>query len=369
MKTFSNIKNKIHKYQEEVRLLNENIIKLNDTLKKKIIEYWYDTKFLTIKLDNGKREYYYLSHFDLMDTDYFYGAKICSNGKNLETGKISITYLLNAVQYETINADRFFGKLKTLGINLDGINNPIAEELKKIKPIITHNWVDKKKVVGYCRLSQNTNCKNKYDRQLSLIKNFTENSNDYYLTECFCETVQGNTSISNRTIMFDLIEYCSCNNIHTIIISELNRLGRTKEVILGAISYLNKHGINEIYVLKEHILINEEFITHNYRELNKLAKSCEDEYENIKYRMSEGYKAYIEKRNIAIKNNDNNIPILGRQNYIKEKSAYLKDYEKEIDMLFKSKMSLRQIRTITGTSLGTLQKLKKMFKNEMNISA
>ena len=170
-----------------------------------------------------------------------------------------------------------------------------------------------------------------------------------------------------RPIISDLIEYCTCHDIHTVVISELNRLGRTKKVILAAISYLNKHGINEIYVIKEGVLINEELITNHYRQLNSLAKSCEDEYDNIKYRMREGFNAYIGKRKEAIENGDSDIPKLGRQGYVKSKDEYLKQYEKEIDMMFKSKMSLRQVQTITGTSLGTLQKLNNMFKDNMYV--
>ena len=158
-----------------------------------------------------------------------------------------------------------------------------------------------------------------------------------------------------------MVEYCAVNDIHTIFVSELNRLGRKKNVILSLITYLNKNGIDEIYVLKENILINEEFLISHYRKLNALAQTCEDEYENIMYRMREGSKAYVEKRKEAIKNGETNIPVLGRQGYVKGEEAYRKQYEREIDLLSQPKISMRQVRTMTGTSLGTLQKLKSMF--------
>lgn len=363
MRTFSDIKNKLQKYQDEIILLKESIIEHNIMLKKEILDYWYETKFLTIKLNDGSREYYYLSSFNLTDADYFYGVKV-TKGKELEIGKISFNSILSAVKYETINPDRFFGKLKSLDINTDGYNNPIITELNAFKPVVIHTYDDKKKVVGYCRLSQNNRCKNLFDRQQSLIRNFVNENSEYHLLEFFSEIAQGSISLNKRQIVSDLIDYCSCNDVHTIVISELNRLGRTKNVILSAISFLNKHGINEIYTIKENILINEEYVANNYRQLNSLAKSCEDEYENIIYRMREGSKAYVEKRREAIKNGDNDIPRLGRQGYVKNKDAYLKQYGKEIDLLFKSEMSLRQVRTITGTSLGTLQKIKKMFKGD-----
>lgn len=363
MKTFSNIKNRIQNYQKEIELLEDSIQKEKNILRTNIIEYWYETKFLKTKLDNGDREYYYLSSFDITDCNNFYGAKINSNGK-FEVGKLSLIPIMSAIEYETINADRFFGKLKSSNINIELLHDPIINEINCFKPVVTHCYSDKKNVVGYCRLSQNHKNKNNFDRQISLIRNYVDKSDDYVVSEIFSEVVKGNIQLNKREIISDLIEYCSCNNIRTIVISELNRLGRTQNVILSAISFLNKNNINEIISVKENILINEEYITNHYRQLKSLAKSCEDEYENIKYRMNEGFKAYLEKRNIAIKNGNVNVPALGRQGYIKDKNSYFKSYEKELDLLFKSKMSLRQVNTITGTSLGTLQKIKAMFKDD-----
>ena len=361
MKTFSKIKDKIKRYQDEVRLLNLNIASETDVLKKELGNYLRESKFLSVKLNNGK-DYYYLSSFDLLDSDKFYGIRINSNGK-LDIGKMSMDSMLNATEYETINAERFFGKMISLGIKLDKIDDPIAKECNYFKPVIVHYYGDRKNAVAYCRLSQNTGCKNKFDRQISLIKNFVEKSGEYNLSEIFTETITGVSTASQRTVFSDMIEYCTINDIHTVVISELNRLGRKKDTILSLVTHLSKHNINEIIVLKENMLINEEFLTNNYRKLNALAKSCEDEYENIKYRMQEGYKAYVEKREEAIKNGDTNIPVLGRVNYIKSEESYRKQYEKEIDLLSKPKMSLRQVRAITGTSIGTLQKLKGMFFN------
>jgi DNA invertase Pin-like site-specific DNA recombinase len=363
MKSFSTLKSKCQKYQEQIDSLQEAIKKEKETLRKEIVEYWYQTKFMTIKLDNGGREYYYLSSFDLLDLNSFYGVRLSKTGK-VDFGKISFEPLLLAMEYETIEADRFFSKLKSFGICLEDYQTPIVNELNCFKPVVNHCYNDKKKIVGYCRLSQDSNNKNKFDRQVSLITKFVEKSDDYHLVEIFSEIVQGDTKAKDRQIFSDLIEYCTCNDVHSVVVSELNRLGRTQEVILSIISYLNKNDVNEIYVLKENILINEEYITNNYRRLRSMAKECEDEYENIKYRMREGYKAYVEKRNDSIKNGDNDIPKLGRQGYVKSKDSYLRQYGKEIDMLFNTKFSRRQIKTITGTSLGTLQKLYEMFKND-----
>ena len=146
-----------------------------------------------------------------------------------------------------------------------------------------------------------------------------------------------------------------------VIVSELNRLGRTENVIMGGISFLMKKGIREIYCIKENVLINEEFISEHYRELKSIAKSCEMEYDDIIHRMRTGYSSYIEN---ARKTNGK-IQVGRSSDYRKPKEQYFSQYSKEIDFLMKGELSLRQIHTITGTSIGTLQKLKHLINQPL----
>ena len=359
MKKFVHIKNKIKKYSEEINLLNKSIEKENENLKKELSEYWYETKFIIIKYADYTKEYYYLSHFDVNDSNWFYGIKIDNKGE-VFFGKHSVRPILLAEIYETIDAGHFFSKLKSIGINLENSNDPLAIECSKFKPVLLPTFNDGANAVGYCRLSQNGTNKNKYDRQICLIQNRAKEEKINIL-KIFAETIPGTTNINERQEILSLLEYCSLNNVTTLFISELNRLGRLKRIVMSAVTYLMKHGITEIHVVKENIIINQEFIEHNYRKLGILAQHCEDDYNNIIYRMREGYNAFYEKRKNAISVGDKNVPKLGRQNYEKKEQEYLTQYAKEIDFLNNPKMSLRQIHMITGTSLGTLAKLKKMF--------
>lgn len=353
MKTFSIIKNKINNYKNEINLLNNAIQQEIEKLKKEIYSYWKETNFLRVK-SNEKYCYYYLSS---INDDDFNGIKIDNIG-NIYCGTINPNLFINADEYETITPNAFFSKLKSIGKTLDDINNQIADECKKFKPEVIKEE-HKKRIVGYCRLSNDSNCKNMFSRQINIMNNFANNV-DNNVCELFTEIISGNVKANQRTVMNNMIEYCKINNITTVIISEINRLGRMKNVVLSTISYLFKNGIKEIYSIKENILINEDFLTNNYKTLNAIAQACQDEYDSIKYRMKEGYKAYAENRKKAINNGENNVPKLGRQGYIKDKHSYEEQYQKEIDLL-KKNMSLRQINMITGTSVGTLMKLKKMF--------
>jgi hypothetical protein len=68
--------------------------------------------------------------------------------------------------------------------------------------------------------------------------------------------------------------------------------------------------------------------------------------------MKAGYEEYLKKRR------DNPELRLGRQGYKKDEHSYREDYAQELSLLRKG-ISLRNIQKLTGTSVGTLQKIKK----------
>jgi hypothetical protein len=68
--------------------------------------------------------------------------------------------------------------------------------------------------------------------------------------------------------------------------------------------------------------------------------------------MKAGYEDYLKRRK------DNPNLRLGRQGYSKDEKSYREDYAQELSLLRKG-ISLRNIQKLTGTSLGTLQKIKK----------
>lgn len=68
--------------------------------------------------------------------------------------------------------------------------------------------------------------------------------------------------------------------------------------------------------------------------------------------MKAGYEDYLKRR--AEKPELR----LGRQGYMKSEQEYREDYQQELTLLRKG-ISLRNIQKLTGTSVGTLQKIKK----------
>ena len=68
--------------------------------------------------------------------------------------------------------------------------------------------------------------------------------------------------------------------------------------------------------------------------------------------MKAGYEEYLKKRK------DDPALRLGRQGYKKDEQSYKEEYQQELSLLRKG-ISLRNVQKITGTSIGTLQKIKK----------
>ena len=67
--------------------------------------------------------------------------------------------------------------------------------------------------------------------------------------------------------------------------------------------------------------------------------------------MKAGYEDYLKRRK------SNPELRLGRQGYKKDEQSYRQDYAQELSLLRKG-ISMRNVQKLTGTSLGTLQKIK-----------
>lgn len=310
-----------------------------------------ETKFFMARMPNGTKEYYYTSSISNSSNHKINGIKISTYNNVPECGEISIKHLLDAKEYQSIDACLFFNYIKRKKIIIDS-SNRIAKECKQYEPydndIIFEKGIPS---VAYCRLSQG-NSKNAYNRQINSIKKSA--GYDFSIESVFSETISGAINLKDRIEVNAMIRFCKINGIKTMFVSELDRIGRTKSVIMNGISFLRKNGIEEIHVIKEGIIINEKYLASNYRKLISIAKKCEDDRNNIIYRISNGRDAYLEKMK-----SDNSLKLGRPYGYRKTKESYEKQYATEINLL-KDGLSLRQIVSMTGTSCNTLQRIKKI---------
>lgn len=180
------------------------------------------------------------------------------------------------------------------------------------------------------------------------------NRKGWEIVRVFANKVSGAKKNEDRKEIVELIEYVQNNKVDRVVATEISRIGRDTLEALKTIEVLNEHKVN-LYLANYNI----ETLNPN-GEVNPIARLiltiCLEisSYERnlIRYRMKVGYEEYLRKRK------DNPELRLGRQGYKKKDEAYREDYSKELSLMRKG-ISMRNVQQLTGTSLGTLQKIKK----------
>ena len=176
------------------------------------------------------------------------------------------------------------------------------------------------------------------------------------IVKVFANKVSGAKKNEDRREIVELIDYVKNNQVDRVVATEISRIGRDTLEALKTIEILNEHKVN-LY------LANYNIETLNSKsEVNPIAKLiltiCLEisSYERnlIRYRMKVGYEEYLKRRK------DNPELRLGRQGYQKKEEAYRSDYAKELSLMRKG-ISMRNVQQLTGTSLGTLQKIKRFL--------
>ena len=207
------------------------------------------------------------------------------------------------------------------------------------------------KVVILARVSTD---KQEYQRQVNELTDYC-NRVSWEVEATFCNKISGAKTIEERTEIQDLIKYVQEHEISRVVYLEISRLGRNTLEALKVIQCLNEHGVS-LYVKN----YNLETLTDG--KVNPVAslictillEIASMERLTIKERMTSGRNQYIAKcRKEGIK--------MGRPStYRKSDDAYKDQYQKEISLLRKG-ISLRNVQAITGTSIGTLQRLKRFL--------
>ena len=200
----------------------------------------------------------------------------------------------------------------------------------------------------YARVSS-TGDRQTTERQVSDLKRYIA-INDMELVATYEEKMSG--AKENRPILTECIEYCIANNIHTLCVSEISRLGRSTKIVVNTIDELTKAGVN-VYVQ------NLPLCTLNADgQPNPIAKMitavlssfAEIERDNIRYRLNSGRELAKVK---GVK--------MGRKiGSIKSREQKQEEYAKVIRALRADK-SVRDTAAICGVSVSTVQRVKKEF--------
>lgn len=197
--------------------------------------------------------------------------------------------------------------------------------------------------------------KQDYQRQIVELQEYC-NKVGWEVVGVFANKVSGAKTIEERSELQDMLQFIKENEIDRVVCLEVSRLGRNTLESLKVIQMLNENQVS-LFIKNYNIeTLNEDGKVNPVASLitTILLEIASMERLTIRERMKSGQQQYIARcRKEGVK--------MGRsEGYRKSDDSYKEQYSKEISLLRKG-ISLRNIQSITGTSINTLRKLKIMF--------
>ena len=208
-------------------------------------------------------------------------------------------------------------------------------------------------VVLLCRVSTNHQ---DYNRQINELTEYC-NKQGWNICKVFANKISGTKTIEERTEIQDMITYVRAHDIDKVVVLEISRLGRNTLEALKVIQMLNDEGIC-LYVKNYNLetIVNGKINPVASLICTILLEIASMERLTIVERMTSGRNQYIAKCRAEGKK-------MGRpETYKKSDETYKEQYAKDISLLKKG-ISLRNVSSITGTSIMTLRKIKCKFIN------
>ncbi len=192
-----------------------------------------------------------------------------------------------------------------------------------------------------------------YERQVVELTDYCQRMN-WEVVKVFAAKVSGASKLADREEISALVEYVKEHRLNRVVCLSIDRLGRNTLEALKVINYLNENGVS-LHIKNYNLnTLNPDGKVNPVASLicTILLEIASMERLTIKERMASGRDLYIAKcRRDGVK--------MGRPStYRKSDDAYKDQYQKEISLLRKG-ISLRNVHAITGTSIGTLQKIKR----------
>ncbi len=208
----------------------------------------------------------------------------------------------------------------------------------------------KQSVVIYARVSSNNGTQD-YQRQINDLTAYA-NANNMVVEAVFAEKISGAKKNTDRVELIKMIDYVNSKAINKVLVTELSRLGRDTLEVLKTMEILNQNKIS-LHIQNYNIdtLTSEKEVNPMSQFLiTILAEVARMERKTIRERVASGYENF--------RNNGGKV---GRKTgYTKSDEAMKEQYLEEIKLL-KKNISLRNVSKITGTSINTLQKIKKLI--------
>lgn len=204
--------------------------------------------------------------------------------------------------------------------------------------------------VIYARVSS-TNDRQSTDRQVSDLNAYAS-KNEINVIKTFEEHISGAKRNEERPVLCECLDYCIENNVDTLLISELSRLGRNVDEVLANVKHCKDNNLN-IYFQKENLSIFQADGSKNpflNIFISVLGTCAEMERENIKFRLNSGRAKYIADGGKLGRK-------VGYRKSIEKKESEYKSVIKEL----KKGTSVRRTAKLCDVSNSTVQRIKKEF--------
>ena len=207
-----------------------------------------------------------------------------------------------------------------------------------------------KKAVIYARVSS-VGDRQSTARQVADLTQYAT-TNGMVVVEIYEEHISGAVKNEERPVLCECLDYCIANGIHTLLISELSRLGRNVDEVLANVKRCKDNNLN-IYFEKENISIFQaDGLKNPFLNIfiSVLGTCAEMEREAIKFRLDSGLKRYREQGGKV-----------GRKvGSIKTKEKKQEEYAKVLRCLKQGK-SIRDTATLCAVSVSTVFRVKREF--------
>ena len=194
-----------------------------------------------------------------------------------------------------------------------------------------------------------------YQYQIDTLKAICEKRN-WQIVKIFGEYVSGAAPLEERKGVLELIDYVKENKIDYCCATSIDRVSRDLLTGVQIIRTLAEQGVT-LYLANYNIFtLDDDKRISVMSELMLSVTLSVASYERmqIRTRLKMGYEAYLQRR----KEDKENHPLGRKTEYRKSEEAYRQQYKQELTLLRKG-ISLRNVQQLTGTSVGTLRKLKK----------
>lgn len=192
-------------------------------------------------------------------------------------------------------------------------------------------------------------------RQIRDLEKYAlDNSID--IVKTFEEHISGAKKTKDRPVLSECLDYCFVNDIDTLLISELSRLGRNVDDVLANVQFCKEHHLNVIFQKEQLSIFNSDGKEHPFLTIfiAVLGTCAEMERENIKYRLNSGKEKYIAEGGKV-----------GRKaGWTKSDEKLQEQYASVIKQLKKG-YPIRLVAKSEGVGVSTVQRMKKKFVDKV----